>query len=495
MTEEARRGAPGPAAAGPTIALADRARRLAAGFSDVDQVFRAFAARIHAPGLAYGVVVDGALAHVGAVGAADVGAARAATPRTIFRIASMTKSVTALCCLALRDQGRLALDDPVAEHLPEVSGVRPPTSDSPAITIRHLLTMSAGLVTDDPWGDRQLAMPADDFGAFLAGEVPSNRPPGIAYEYSNLGYALLGRLVGRVAGMPFSAFASEIVLGPLGMTDSFFEVTEVPAQRRAQGYRWEDDGWRPEAPLGDGAFGPMGGLWTSIEDFARYVGFHLDAWPARDDAETGPVRRSTVREMQQGQRLCWPRGEGMPALPAAYGFGLVSTLHPRDGLTVAHSGGLPGFGSRVQWLPHHGVGVMGFANLTYAPVHEAVDQALDALAATGGLQPRPEPPSAALRLAQAWTQRLYRRWDDADALALAAPNLFADRSLERRRQEMAVLRADLGEVLEMEAPIPAGALRGCWRMRCARGTARVTVSLAPTARPLVQLLTVVPEPV
>ncbi len=482
---------PGPA---PATRVADpvRLERVAQAFPVVDQIFSEFRRRVHAPGVAYGVVVDGGLAHAAGDGMADLEAARPAAPTTIFRIASMTKSVTAACCLALRDEGRLGLDDPVAAHMPEAAGIGLPTRDSAPLTVRQLLTMSAGFVTDDPWGDRQLAVAADDFGSFLQGGVPFNRPPGITYEYSNMGYALLGRVVSRVAGQPFSAVATEVVLRPLGMRDSHFAVDEVPPDRRARGYRFEDGAWAEEAPLGDGAFGPMGGLWTTIEDFARYVAFHLDAWPPRDAPETGPIRRSSAREMQQGQRLCPPGSEAAAAVPTAYGFGLLASLHPRDGRHVAHSGGLPGFGSRVLWLPDHGLGVIGFANVTYAPVHEPVAAAVDALVGTGALPPRPEPVSGVLLAAQAWVRGLYERWDDAEANRLAAENLFADRSAARRRDEMAALRAAHGAVVELGAPVAHGALRGGWRMACERGAITVTVSLAPTTPPTVQLLTLAP---
>jgi len=470
-----------------------RAIRLAAAYGEIDRIFAEFRERVHAPGVAYGVVVDGELAHAGAHGLADVEAAQAAAPTTIFRIASMTKSVTAVCCLALRDQGRLGLDDPVVRHLPEAAGLRPLTKDSPAITIRHLLTMSAGLVTDDPWGDRQLAMAPEELDRFLGGGVPLNRPAGVAYEYSNLGYAILGRIVARVTGMPFADFAAAQVLGPLGMGDSHFDLGQAPAARRARGYRWEDGVWSREVALGDGAFGPMGGLWTTIEDFARYVAFHLDAWPPRDDPEGGPLTRSSRREMQQGQRLCWPRPEWMPAVPSAYGYGLVTSIDQRLGLSVAHSGGLPGFGSRVCLLPHHGVGVIGFANVTYAPAHEPVGAAIQALAATGALQPRVTPPSAGVSAAREWVERLYCGWDAAEAERLAAPNLFADRSGEHRRRELAALRGAHGALVAVEVLVAHGALSASWRMRCERGSIGVSVSLAPTTPPRVQALTLTPS--
>jgi CubicO group peptidase (beta-lactamase class C family) len=87
---------------------------------------------------------------------------------TGFRIASMTKSFTAATIVGLRDGGLLALDDPIARHVPELAELRGPTADSPVITIRHLLTMSAGLATDDPWGDASRARPRE-FATFLRG--------------------------------------------------------------------------------------------------------------------------------------------------------------------------------------------------------------------------------------------------------------------------------------------------------------------------------------
>src|SRR3954453_20229538 len=98
-----------------------------------------------APALAWGVVRDGKLDASGGSGADE---------HTVFRIASMTKSFTAACVLALRDDGVFALDDPIAAHAPELAAVGGPTTDAPAVSIRHLLTMSAGIATDDPWADR-----------------------------------------------------------------------------------------------------------------------------------------------------------------------------------------------------------------------------------------------------------------------------------------------------------------------------------------------------
>jgi hypothetical protein len=171
-----------------------------------------------------------------------------------------------------------------------------------------------------------------------------------------------------------------------------------------------------------------------------------------------------------------------------YGYGLTSGLHEAFGRVVAHSGGLPGFGTHVRWLPDHGVGVIGFANLTYARASAPVARALASLAGTGGLVRRIPHPSPALAAARDAAVALYQAWNDEAVAALAADNLFLDVSLDRRRREWEELRALAGACAEMREQRLAGALRGTWRLMCERGTVDVTVALSPVVPPRVQTL-------
>ena len=154
--------------------------------------------------------------------------------------------------------------------------------------MRELLTHTAGFVTDDPWGDRQTPLPEDDFTRLLSEGVPFTRPPATAMEYSNLGYALLGRIVANVSRQPYKDFVQRTLFGPLGMTSTGYDVAQAPADRRALGYRWEDDAWKLEPTMAHGAFGAMGGIQTSATDYAKWVAFLLSAWPPRDGADAGP---------------------------------------------------------------------------------------------------------------------------------------------------------------------------------------------------------------
>ncbi len=167
----------------------------------VDRAMENYRLDAHIPGLVWGIVKDGALVHVKGAGIQDLVSRRPVTPESLFRIASMTKAFTALSILKLRDDGQLSLDAPAETYVPELRGLKYPTDDSPKIRVRELLTHTAGFVTDDPWGDRQTPLPEDEFTRLLGQGVPFTRPPATQMEYSNLGYALLGRIVaGGVEG-------------------------------------------------------------------------------------------------------------------------------------------------------------------------------------------------------------------------------------------------------------------------------------------------------
>ncbi len=213
-------------------------------FAEVDSLAGGYHQRGGQPGLAYGIVIGGELAHAGGLGVRHIGGPPP-DAGTVFRIASMTKSFTASAIMALRDDGTLRLDDLAEEYVPELGDWLPVSPDSARISIRHLLTMTAGFPTDDPWGDRQQGLPLEDFRAFLAKGVSLNWAPGTRFEYSNLGYAILGRVITAVTGMAYQDYIRHRLLNPLGMTRTGYEDAEfeVPSQPLtgpegiARGYR------------------------------------------------------------------------------------------------------------------------------------------------------------------------------------------------------------------------------------------------------------------
>jgi len=463
-----------------------------------DPIFRDFALDAHLPGLVWGVVIEGRLVHVGTFGVQDLESRRPVSADTLFRIASMTKAFTALTLLRLRDDGRVRLDAPAEQYVPQLRTWHYPTADSPRIRVRDLLNHAAGFVTDDPWGDRQTPLPEADFTRLLEGGVPFTRAPETAYEYSNLGFAILGRIVTNVSGHPYPDTIATTLLRPLGMDSSGFVADAAPRERRALGYRWENDGWRLEPTLGPGAFGAMGGLQTSARDYAKWVSFLLSAWPPRDEADSGIVKRATVRELAQGSNFPTLRsrpGRSAPACrqAATYGMGMRVAIDCDLGFTLSHSGGYPGYGSHVLLLPARSTALFAFANRTYAPVATAVWDAALALQKAGLLPgERPTPVSAALADAYASIGGIYRAGDVQVAADKLAMNFLLDRSAENWARTLRRLRDQVGECSVDAAPRATGALSGEFLWQCEHGRVQGSMELAPTRPPRIQQLLLEP---
>jgi len=471
-------------------------RKLTTAYAEIDRVFTDYVTQAHIPGAAWGIIVDGELAHTGVTGLREVATKAPVDVDTVFRIASMTKSFTAMAILKLRDEGKLSLDDLAERYVPEMKAFVYPTTDSPRITVRHLLSHSAGFPEDNPWGDRQLADTDDQLSQMLRAGIPFSNPPGVAYEYSNYAFAILGRIVSTVSGARYTDYITASILRPLGMISTTLEPSTVAPQRLAHGYRWEDARWKDEPLLSNGSFGSMGGMLTSLRDLGRYVAVFLSAWPPHDGPETAPIRRASLREMQQlarPQRASVSRdASGAIQLTSggyAYGLGVSQTC--AFGHIVAHSGGLPGFGSIMRWLPEYGVGIIAFGNLTYSSWGRPTTAALERLAKTGGLEPRMAKPSKALTDARDAVSRLVVRWDDRLADEIAAENLFLDTSKDRRRAEIDDLHRAYGACTPAAGfDYVENALRGRWTMNCEKGKLTVSITLAPTTPARVQFLSV-----
>jgi len=282
------------------------------------------------------------------------------------------------------------------------------------------------------------------------------------------------------------------------MSASTFEQASVPTQHIALGYRREGDVWKPEPILAHGSFGAMGGLWTNAHDLARYVAFLMSAFPPRDEAERGPIKRSSAREMQQAWRPS-PPSAFRPTTDArlqlgvsAYGYGLGVSEDCRFGHVIGHGGGLPGYGSLMRWLPEYGVGLIGMSNQTYQGFNSLFNDVLSALHRTGALQPRGVQPSQALLKAQADVSQLIVKWDDNLANRIAADNLFLDVAADVRSSRWKALAGEHGTCRPASSIKPENALRGEWRMMCDRGWLDVCITLGPTMPPKVQLINITP---
>ncbi|MBC2667585.1 serine hydrolase domain-containing protein [Novosphingobium piscinae] len=464
----------------------------AASLAEVDRIFADWRLSAHVPGLVYGVVAEGRLVHVRALGVQDTVSQTPVTADSLFRIASMSKAFTALAILKLRDDGKLSLDTPAERYIPQMKGWRYPTSDSPKITVRHLLTHTAGFVEDNPWGDRQQVMAETDFTRLITAGPAFARPPGLAMEYSNLGYALLGRIITNVSGKPYQDYIRGELMQPLGLRDTGYDIFASPPARRALGYRWQDSQWVREPDMQDGAFGAMGGVETSATDYARWVAFLLSAWPARDGPETGPVRRATVREIATGSNFAAgtlrpvAAGGASCRRAVAYAMGWSAIDDCDLGMMLSHAGGYPGYGSIALLLPQRGVGIFAFASRTYAGPGLPATRALLALQRAGQIDAAR--PAGDTGLAQAYAAA-KAVWHRADITAAPlANNMLLDRDAARWRRLVETLKAEVGTCAADEPLQPLSLMEGRFTWNCEHGRIAGRVQRSPNPTVEIQAL-------
>jgi CubicO group peptidase (beta-lactamase class C family) len=458
----------------------------------IDKIYKDYASRIQSPGFVYGIVADGQLIGTGETGQIQTKEKRSATTRSVFRIASMSKSFTAMAILHLRDAGKLALDDPLSKYIPQFAKQAYPASDAPPVTIRHLLTHAAGFPEDNPWGDRQLQESDSALLNFLNSGIAYSSVPGVAYEYSNLGFTLLGVVIKNVSGTSYQQYINEHILKPLGMINTYWEYAQVPAGSLANGYRRVNGEWVQQPLLHDGAWGAMGGLLTTIEDFSKYMALHLSAWPPRSEKDAFPVKRSSLREMHHPWNLysingqyTYPSGRSC-ALAIAYGYGLRWTKDCQDRVSIGHSGGLPGFGSNWQVLPEYGVGVVCFSNLTYASTAAINTLVLDTLVALAGLQPRQGKPSSILLQRQQQLLQLLPHWNGAEASGIFAENFFLDYFIDSLRKEATRVFEKTGKIHRVRELVPENGLRGSFVLEGEKQNIEIRFTLTPEAVPMIQ---------
>ncbi|MBK8978198.1 MAG: beta-lactamase family protein [Planctomycetes bacterium] len=305
-------------------------------------------------------------------GLADRDGGRAVDPDTIYHWASITKTLTGIAAMQLRDRGRLRLDQPILDFVPELREVHDPFGPIDAITIRHLLSHSAGFRGPTwPWGGDQPWHPHEPTRfAQLVAMLPYTAvefAPGSRYSYSNPGIVFVGRAIEVLSGDDYEVYMDKNVLRPLGMARSYFDVTPYHLQRyRSHSYEVRGD---EVADLGSdfdtGVTVSNGGLNAPLTDMARYLAFLLGAVPDGSDA-AGVLARSSLEEMWQ------------PILPArsdgSEQIGLAFFVQERAGQRFpTHTGGQRSFVTFFYVHPASGTGALGaFNTSTAGPVMAAV---------------------------------------------------------------------------------------------------------------------------
>jgi CubicO group peptidase (beta-lactamase class C family) len=301
----------------------------------VDETVASAQAAGRVPSLVAAVVRDGVPVHF--TGAGEL---PAPDPDTQYRIGSISKTFTAALLLALRDEGRLSLDDPLDRYM---AGTPLGT-----LRLRHLLGHVSGMQRepDGDWWERAAGSGLEDLVAGLHTEKVT-QPPLRSYHYSNLAYGLLGGVLQRVAGEDWVTQVGKRLLGPLGMSRTTYHATE-PFARGYVVHPWH--GTLREEPRHDaGAMAPAGQLWSTAADLVKWAAFLADPVPS-------VLARETVAEM------CAPVAiADAEAWTAGYGLG-VQLWRRGERVFAGHSGSMPGYLAILVVHRSSRTGVVAFAN-------------------------------------------------------------------------------------------------------------------------------------
>jgi CubicO group peptidase (beta-lactamase class C family) len=290
-------------AAGPVHA-GERAFETA--LSDFRELHRSEMRRSGIAGSSFYLVRDGRVAAADHLGEQDAEAHVPVDSQTIYHWASITKTMTGIAILQLRDRGLLKLDDPIVRYVPELAQVHNPFGDTGAITLRHLMSHSAGFRGGTwPWRDQDWQPFEPRSWAQLAAMLPYTEvqfKPGSRFSYSNPGIVYLGQVIERLSGEDFEVYVDKNILKPLAMHSSYFDRTPPHLLRHRSHSYYLRDGKRIPAPfdVDTGVTVSNGGLNAPLPDMARYVAFLLG------DAKRQPeydlvLKRSSLEEMWRPQ--------------------------------------------------------------------------------------------------------------------------------------------------------------------------------------------------
>ena len=431
------------------------------------------------PSIAWGIVEHGELVVAGGSGALHDGTIP--DEHTRYRIASMSKSFTVAAVLGLRDEGVLRLDEPITHYAPELADVVGP-ADSVPVTLRHLMSMTSGLATDDAWADRHLDISPSELDVVAQRPLFAHRVND-TFEYSNLGFGLIGRVVWRTTGTRVQDHVTRRLLQPLGLRSTTWTCPD--GERWARPRRLvEDVEVDDELLLDDGEIAPMGGLWSTVADLARWVAW-LDRANGHEGDDSLGLSAASRREMQRMHTYIGTSTVIGRTGPSGYGFGLNMRDDADLGMVVAHSGGLPGYGSNMRWVKGRGTGAIALANLFYAPMHELTLELLAALNDVGAVEPAPVVGAPLLEVSARRLVALLNNWNDQRADELFADNVALDESYAIRAAAAARLVDEHG-VLRVVAVRPFAFTRGEVSVQGHGEPFVITLDLAPLAAVRVQ---------
>lgn len=337
------------------------ARALKPEIAKVNRLFADQYAKDTLASVTVGVVSGPNLIWTKSYGLANIKRSIPANKQSIYRIGSITKQFTAIMLLQLVNEGKAHLDDPVEKYYPEVRRIPDAYPNAPPITLLQLATHTSGLSREP--GDKQhptktfLTGQVSDWEETLLEALPHTHyayAPGTRYSYSNIGYAILGAALARVAGEPYTRYVKEHILDPLGMTHTAFQKNPVILRSLSQGYTIRK-GIADPGPAstdlrnGRGYKVPNGALFTTVGDLARFLSFEMGYGPSS-------ILKKSILEADHSR--VYSANSSL-----TYGYGIGFMLIRQDGIiALGHGGSVAGFRAGAYYDPRTKIGVIFLRN-------------------------------------------------------------------------------------------------------------------------------------
>ena len=336
-------------------------REFQAALADFRKLHHSEMRRSNIAGSSFYLVRDGRTAAADHLGEQDAQAHVAVDERTIYHWASITKTMTGIAILQLRDRGLLKLDDPIVRYVPELAAVHNPHGDTGAITLRQLMSHSAGFRSGTwPWREHEWQPFEPKSWAQLAAMIPYTKVefrPGTRFGYSNPGIVYLGQVIERLSGEDFEVYVDKNILKPLAMHSSYFDRTPPHLLRHRSRSYYIRDGRRVEAPfdVDTGVTVSNGGLNAPMPDMAKYVAFLLGD-PRRAGEFDLVLKRSSLEEMWRPQISAgedYTQGRMARTTQSGLSFFIDEGRGVRF---VGHNGDQNGFRAYLSLCPDQGTG-------------------------------------------------------------------------------------------------------------------------------------------
>lgn len=328
---------------------------------DFRELHRSETGRAKIAGSSFYVVQGGRTVVADHLGEQDVDAHVPVDADTIYHWASITKTMTGIAIMQLRDRGLLSLDDPIVRYVPELTAVHNPYGDTGAITLRQLMSHSAGFRSGTwPWRDQDWQPFEPRSWTQLAAMLPYTRvefKPGSRFGYSNPGIVYLGQVIERLSGEDYEVYVDKNILKPLGMHASYFDRTPSHLLTHRSHSYYVRDGKRVAAPfdVDTGVTVSNGGLNAPMPDMAKYAAFLLGD-PARQPDYDRVLKRSSLEEMWAPQISAgedFTQGRMAKTTQAGLSFFIDRSGAVRF---VGHNGDQNGFRAYLSLCPDQGVG-------------------------------------------------------------------------------------------------------------------------------------------